>query len=778
MTPSGIPRRTLLPAALLLLAGCGSSAPAAGHDPPPVSTSPGTQGEVPLVDVFIGTDDSDSPNPVPGGKGGSTYPGAALPFGMVQFSPDTPFASPPGYKHSDKSIIAFSLTHLDGAGCAGERDLPIFPLTSRPDATLDRSDTLVHSRELASPGFYEVTLGSGIKVDLTATQRSGFARFTFPKGAKQYLTIASGTKRDLLMTRGFEATVAESRLITGWHESSLFCASNSSYKVYFAARFDRDIADHGSWDYSTRSSGSKHVSSTRGGLYVGFDDPGRHAVQMKIGLSYTSAAAALTNLDSGSPGWDFDAVHENAIDTWNGYLGRVNVEGGSDVERKIFYTALYHVLLQPAVASDVDGSAIGFDDKVEKLAYTRYQNFSGWDIYRSWTQLVSVLAPKETSDMMQSLVDTANECGALPRWALANDETGVMVGDPSDAILAGAYAFGAHGFDTKAALSHMLKGANDPTARCNNHAARPALSDYLELHYCPEGAKVRGPPSATLEYAVADSAIAQFAGALGDTTNQQAFLDRGRYWQNVFDPAASANGFSGYVMPRLRNDQNGQPAFNEVSVADDSAFVEGNAAQYTFMVPQDAYGLIQALGGDQGLVTRLDALMSKLNAGTKLPNFYMGNEPQFGTPWLYAFAGRADRTQSVVRRIETEAFRPTPGGLPGNDDLGATSSWLVWAMLGIYPAVPGVGGVVVSSPAFPKATITLESGETIVITADGAAPDAPYVQSLTIDGQPTTKSWIDWSQLSGGAKLDFKLGKAANTAFGSALGDRPPSSYP
>ncbi len=767
----------LVPGALLI-AGCGSSAPATGHDPPPVSTSPGTSGAVRLVDVFIGTDDSDSLNPVPGGKGGSTFPGAALPFGMVQLGPDTPNASPAGYKHSDTSIIAFSLTHLDGAGCPSERDLPIFPLTGKPEATLDRSDSLDHGTEIASPGFYEVTLGSGIRVDLTATQRSGFARFTFPKGSGQYLTLASGTKRDLLETRGFEATMTGKRLVTGWHDNGFFCGSNSSYRVYFAARFDRDIADHGTWDLDTLSPGSKHVSAPRGGMYVGFKDPGRRVVQMKIGLSYTSEDAALANLDAESPDWDFDAVHQKAIDAWNGYLGRVQVEGGSADQQKNFYTALYHVLLQPAVASDVDGSAIGFDDQVKKLSYTRYQNYSGWDIYRSWTQLVSVLAPKEASDMMQSLVDAAGECGALPRWALANDETGVMVGDPSDAILANAYAFGARGFDSKAALAHMLKGATDPADKCNNYPARPALSDYLSLGYCPADGKVSGAPSVTLEYAVADAAIAQFAGALGDTQSQQTFLSRGRYWQNVFDPSTSANGFSGYVMPRLRKDENGQPAFQQVDVADDGPFIEGNAAQYTFMVPQDPYGLIQALGGDQKFVARLDALMSKLNAGTKLPNFYMGNEPQFNTPWLYAYAGAAEHMQSVVRRIETQAFRPTPGGLPGNDDLGATSSWLVWAMLGMYPQVPGVGGVVVGSPAFPKATITLESGKQIVITADAAAPDAPYVQSLTIDGKPTTKSWIDWTELSGGATLAFKLGKTPNAAFGSAQGDRPPSSYP
>lgn len=769
--------------ALIFAAGaCSSSSPApsAPHDPAPVSTSIGSTGPTSLVDVFVGTDDAKSQTPVLNGAGGSTFPGAALPFGMVQLSPDTPNAQPSGYKYSDTTLLDFSLTHLNGAGCPAEHDFPILPMTEVPDPGKNLSASFSHDKEIASPGFYEVTLDSGIKVDLTATARTGFLRFTFPKGADQYVTLAAATSRDVVISGGFSATIQSDGLVTGWHVSDLFCLSNSSYKLYFAARFDRPIAASGSWDGVSLSSGASEVSGNRSGMYFRFDDPGRRVVQMKIGLSYVSADAALANLNAENPGWDFDAVHQQAVDTWNNYLGRIAIEGGTQAQQKGFYTALYDVLLQPAVVSDVDGSFVGFDAKRHSdPGYVRYSNFSGWDIYRSWIQLASIIVPKETSDMMHTLVDAQSECGALPKWPLANRETGEMVGDPADAILADAYAFGARNFDAHAALQAMIHGATDPKAACNGHVERPDLSDYLALHFCPiDGPSGgAGPTSITLEYASADFAIAQLAGALGDAATKQKFLARGRWWQSVFDPHMSANGFTGYVEPRKKADVNGQPSFQEENVANTNGFVEGNATQYTFMMPQDAYGMARALGGDQTTSARLDALFTKLNAGTSEPNFYMGNEPEFGTPWLYPFVGAASKTQRVVRRIVDRVFSVTPGGLPGNEDLGATSSWLVWAELGLYPAVPGVGGFVVGSPLFPKATIALAGGKQLVITATGAADDAPYVESLSVNGKPTTKSWIDWSRVSGGGTIAFQLGKTPNTTFGSAAADRPPNAY-
>lgn len=761
--------------------GTGGAGGGGPHDPPPVSTSPGS-GAAARVDPFLGTGDSDVPNPVANGKGGSTFPGAALPFGMVQWSPDTPHAQPSGYHFGDGQLTGLSLTHLSGAGCSAKRDFPIFPVVGAWDPEYEPLDAFQHADEIASPGFYEVKLASGIVVDLTATARTGFARFTFPSAKDARVLVSGGWHADALLAPAFDATIHPDGTITGHRKDGFFCGTSERYDVYFAARFDRPFQEHGTWTDGAATAGSDIVSGTKSGVYVTFDTTERRVVHMKVGLSYVSEAGALANLDGESPGWDFDAVHQAAIDRWDQMLGRIAIEGGTDDDQRAFYTALYHALLQPGVASDLDGSFTGMDGQPKKApaGHARYADFSGWDIYRSWVQLAAVIAPKETSDMMRSLVDGGAECGALPKWSLESIETGVMVGDPADAILANARAFGAADFDAQAALALMVKGATDPAAKCNAHVARPGLADYLARGFIPADAPGApgGAPAVTQEYAIADFAIARFAEAIGDAATAATMSAHGLFWKNVFDASLTQNGFTGYMAPRLAQDQNGNPAFQTIDVGQEQGFVEGNATQYTFIVPHDVRGLSAALGGDAMLVTRLDALFTEVNAGLDQPYFYIGNEPGFATPWAYAFAGAPWRTQDVVRRILAEGFATTPGGLPGNDDLGATSSWQVWAMLGLYPAIPGVGGFVLHSPRFPKATIQLAGGKTLVITASGAGAKSPYVQSLLVNGKPSTSSWVAWDAVSGGATLDFTLGAAPNMAWGAADADRPPSFYP
>jgi predicted alpha-1,2-mannosidase len=765
-------------AVALLLVGCGTP-----RDPPPVSTSPGSDGAAQWVDVFIGTANSAATTPVSGGAGGSTFPAAALPFGMVQWGPDTPNASPPGYLYDDDRLFGFSLTHLSGAGCSAMRDFPVMPVGGDWDPSAGLSDSFTHDAELASPGFYEVTLGSGIRVDLTATTRSGLARFTFPDGGKQELVIAGARAGDLFSVPAFDLTVRDDGVLIGQRTDARFCFTSPSYQVYIAARFDRSFSGVGTYDANGITPGSRHAAGAQGGVYLDFDASQGHVVHMKVGLSYVSADDALANLDAEDPGWDFDGVHTAALARWNDLLGRVAVEGGSDGDRRAFYTALYHALLQPAVASDVNGAYVGFDGQPGVAdGWVRYQNFSGWDVYRSWVQLISVVAPDEASDILRSLVVSGTECGAMPKWSLANTETGVMVGDPSAPLVAGGWAFGARGFDAQAALALMIKSGTDPTAMCNGLPARTGLATCLAHHYCPFGdpASPQGATSTTVEYALEDFAVAQFAGALNDTATKSAFLARGAYWKNVFDANRSANGFTGYLQPRLGADVGGQPAFQEGDVGKtdqmgpDNGFVEGNAAQYTLTVPHDVPGLIAALGGDAAAIARLDDLFATLDDGLGTPHFYMGNEPGFSSPWAYAFAGAPWKTQALVRRILNETFTTRPGGLPGNDDLGAMSAWQVWAMLGMYPAIPGVGGVVLGSPTFSRVTLTLAGGNTLVITADGTGP---YVQSLSINGAPSTSSWISWDRLAGGGTLAFTLGATPNLSFGSAPGDRPPSFY-
>lgn len=779
-------RRSAIAAALLAALGpigCGGDSTDAPPlvEPPPIATDPG-QGPARWVVPFVGTADAHSPGSVLNGKMGSTFPGAAAPFGMVQWSPDTPSAGPPGYAWKDDTITGFSLTHLNGAGCPARRDFPVMPVAGPWDASEDPRDGFAHEREVAWPGYYEVELASGIRVDLAATPRAGIARFTFPDVPVATIVLSGALAHEGLVTHGFEATVREGNIVVGSREDTLFCGSGTSHRIYFAMRLERAPDELGTWQPNALEPGGASVQGDHAGVYARFDAERGRTVQVKIGLSYTGEDAALANLDAEIPTWDFEATRATTLARWNELLGRIAIEGGTDAQKQTFTTALYHALVQPSVASDVDGAFVGFDgERRVASGYVRYQDFSGWDIYRSWIQLASIVAPTETGDMVRSLVESGDECGAMPKWSLANNETGVMVGDPADALVASAYAFGVRGFDAARALELAKKGATDPGAACNGVPVRPALGDYLARGYCPQdgaGAPL-GPPSTTLEYAIADFSIARLAESLGDDATAAAFFARGKNWTNLFDPALSANGFTGYVAPRYLADQAGAPHFDEsIDVGKSAGFVEGNATQYTFMVPHDVAGLVTALGGDATAVARLDAFFQELNAGTERPHAYMGNEPSFFTPWEYPWAGAPWRTQAVVKDILATLFTPEPDGLPGNDDLGSTSSWAVFAMLGLYPIAPGVGGFVVASPTFAKATIAVPGTAPIVLTTTRTAPSDVYVQSLAVKGAARTKAWIDWSEIAAGASIDFTLGAEPSATFGVGAGDRPPSWSP
>jgi predicted alpha-1,2-mannosidase len=364
----------------------------------------------------------------------------------------------------------------------------------------------------------------------------------------------------------------------------------------------------------------------------------------------------------------------------------------------------------------------------------------------------------------------------MPKWSLANREASTMVGDPADPFVASAYAFGARGFDAQKALSLMKLAATDPNAACQGHPLRPGLADYVAKGYCPLDAPgtPEGPASTTLEYAVADFTIAQLAAALGDDATHTAFMTRAASWKNVFDASLTANGFTGYLQPR---DMAGTFHVTDVTTQNPadftgtSGFVEGNATQYTLAVQHDVPGLITLLGGDAAFVSRLDTFFTQLNAGLEQPYFYVGNEPGFGTPWAYAFAGAPTKTSDVIHRALHEAFTTQPSGLPGNDDLGATSAWQAWSMIGMYPAIPGIGGVILTTPVFSKTTLTLAAGAQLVITTEGTGP---YIGSLSINGTPSTSSWVDWSKLSNGGTIALTLASSPTT-WGTAPADRPPT---
>jgi predicted alpha-1,2-mannosidase len=752
-----------------------------------LSSSKPESGPAQYVNPFIGTANSPLPDYLGGNGSGNTFPGATMPFGMVQWSPDTEkgFGKDErgSYLYADTAIRGFSLTHLSGPGCPVFGDVPLMPLVggvktspaTDPGAYLAK---FTHDKEKASPGFYEVTLENGIRVNLTATWRTGQGVFTYPSSSDAGLLIDVGRNASGVTTA--EALVSGDRQITGSLTSGGFCGARNKYKLYFVLEFDRDFKSTGTWHGANVSHGSSAVEGAGTGLYVTFDTTVNRSVRVRVGLSYVRAANALLNLRVENPGWDFDAVRESARNVWNDALGRIKVSGGTTSEKQVFYTALYHTLLHPNIFSDANGEYLGFDDRVQVARKrTQYTNFSGWDIYRSESPLLAWLFPKEASDMAQSLVAFALQGGGLPIWPVANDESGQMYGDPSVPIIVSSYAFGARDFDTVAALKAMIKGATDPATKSKTYPERNGLADYLKYGYIPMEQKgLRGSPSVALEYEIADFALAQFARAQGDAATYREMMRRAQFWTRIFDPQTR------YIRGRWA-DGSWLPGFDfKAQVYDRNlpwkpeshkSYVEGNATQYTWMIPHNMRALFERIGGNEAVIKRLDSFFTELNAGPNRPYFFIGNEPVFAVPWLYNYAGAPWKTQAITRRALTELFTNDPGGIPGNDDLGATSSWVVFSSIGLYPVIPGVGGFSINSPLFPQITVRLKGGKRLKITGEGASATTPYVRELSLNGRPYNSTWLPYEKIANGATLRFKLGNTPNTGWATEASSTPPS---
>ena len=729
------------------------------------------------VDPFIGT-----------AGGGNTFPGASLPFGMVQWSPDTNRDA--WYVYNDKQIRGFGLTHISGAGCGLYGDFAVLPttgpLTTSPGTNFDPYAVVFdHSKEEAHPGYYAITLGNGVRVEITVTERAGIARFLFPEGVPARLLINAGSSANTSSDNkqrpnrdaygnSIELNSADS--YSGSVTAGGFCGPESYYKLYVAGRFNKPYKTSALWQdnsilHDAHSAHGKHT-----GAWLDFGN--EHEVILRIGISFVSEAGALDNLTQEIPGWKFDVVHAYARGFWSGLLNRTTAEAGTPDQRKIFYTGLYHSFLSPNLFSDRNGQYIGFDDKIHSLAGTKqkaqYANFSDWDIYRNTVQLQALFDPERESDIAQSLVNDAEQSGWLPRWPAANDVTYVMGGDSPAPVLASIYAFGAHNFDAATALKQMVKAGTQPGVGPHNASERPFLSDYQKLGYVPVD-KDNTAASRTLEYASDDFAVAQLARSLGDEANYRLFLKQSENWKNLFDPS------TGWIRPRQTNGTwlpgfDAERSLPKTTVSWDSkdqlGFEEGNTYQYTFMIPFDYPALFAAIGGDDKVILRLDKFFLKLRCWGE-PCYNIENEPDFVVPYAYAFAGQPWKTQEVVTRIAHDTFKPTPDGIPGNDDLGATSGVYVWDALGFYPAVPGVGGLVLGTPMFDKVTLRLGGGRTLIVSRQGPGI---YVQSVTLDGAPYSNLWLPREKLHPGTtELQFVMNTQPNKSRGSAQADRPPS---
>jgi predicted alpha-1,2-mannosidase len=697
-----------------------------------------------------------------------------------------------GYFYNKNKIYGFGMTHLSGAGCPLYGDVPILPITSEltasPASALESyAQSFDHAHEEAHPGYYSVTLGNGIEVALAVTDRAGIARIHFPQGQSAHLLVNSGgsANSDVHVSTlppvgrehdGNQIKVVGDNAVSGSTTSGGFCGSPTRYTLYFAAKFEQPFQSFSTWNGDSIQKNQREAAGKRTGAWLDFGS--RSQVQLKIGISYVSEASALANLNKEIPGWSFDQVHTAARDTWTKLLNQVAVEGGTPDQRKIFYTGLYHMLLAPNLFSDDNGDYTGFDWKVRSLASTKqhaqYANFSDWDIYRNTRQLQSLLVPNRVGDMMQSLVNDAEQSGWLPRWPAANDVTYVMNGDSPAILLSSAWAFGVRNFDAKTALKYMIKAASEPGKGPHGDEERPFLTDYLKLGYVPIE-KDASAASRTLEYASDDFAIAQLAHSLGDTANYEKFLKQSQNWKTLFDPETRwirPKNSDGTWLQGFDADKSLPKRPNAPVSTDQNGFEEGNTYQYTFMIPFDYPELIKRIGGDDATTPRLDKFFLKLVCWGE-PCFNMANEPDFVTPYTYVFAGQPWKTQQVITRIEQQTFNTKSDGIPGNDDLGATSGVYVWNALGLYPGIPGVGGLLLGTPMFPSATLHFGDGRNLNIHATGTGP---YVQQVLVNGKTNTTSWLPLSDLgSGTSKLEFKLSPEPNKQRGQPADERPPN---
>jgi predicted alpha-1,2-mannosidase len=729
------------------------------------------------VDPFIGT-----------ANGGNTYPGAALPFGMIQWSPDTGNAY---YTYHDHAIHGFSLTHLSGVGCSVFADMPVLPLSQRPEA--DRSKTnpetasFDHAHEIATPGYYSVELENGIRVELAVSDRSGIARITFPKGAHAGLLIngAGGASTYVHMSflppagrekDGEQLEVNDDGAITGTITTGGFCGSPSKYTLHVAFETKKRPVSYSLWQDNELQ---EHAKLVKGRRTVGWVDLGDDSEQLvKVGLSYVSEENAIANLRAEIPNWNFDEVRKRAEARWVDALSKIEIKDTVSPQKRIFYTGLYHMLLSETLFSDVDGSYMGFDERVHKVQGTQrhqYTNISDWDVYRNTVQLQALLFPREASDLAQSLVNDAQQLGSYPRWPVANDATYVMGGDSPPIIVSSIYAFGARDFDVRESLRMAIKTATQPALGEHGRFERDNLADYITLGYIPSSNSISA--SETLEFANTDFAIAQLAGAVGDTTVQQQMMKRSGNWRNLLDPETR------WIRPRAADGtwidgfdaEKSLPHRPKASVPTDQyGFEEGNTYQYTFMLPFDYAGLFHLIGDDQIVEQRLDRFFRKLVCWSE-PCFNMANEPDFVTPYAYTFLGKPWKTADVLRRIESETFDVTPSGIPGNDDLGATSGVYVWNAMGMYPAIPGLGGVVFGTPLFKEVTLHLGNGGTVSILRNGDG--GPYVESVVVNDKQQDSSWLPVQTFLGRrTRVVFSTTSKQGAKWGTGKANLPPSS--
>lgn len=737
------------------------------------------------VNPFIGT-----------GEDGHTFPGATVPFGMVQLSPDTqirPFKQSykwaAGYRYEDHSLLGFSHTHFSGTGHSDLGDVLIQPVSGevRLEPGTGYASRFRHETEKAQPGYYAVTLDDyGVRAELTATERVGVHRYAFPPDRAASLLV------DLRSSiYNYPGKVLWSRMrlraggtITGMRETRGWAPGR---QLYFAMRFSQPLTGHEFHDreplpmeykgFQPPGTGLADLPSIEGRGLIAVLHFGRIGTPLvvKVALSPVSEENAIANLDAEVPGFDFDAVRASARRSWERELARLEIRADEPMRANL-YTALYHALMAPSTSMDVDGSYRGPDNQVHKaIGFHFVSTFSLWDTYRAEQPLMTLLQPEgRTVDVVRSLIESRrySPFGILPIWQFQGIETWCMIGYHAVPEIADAYMKGIRGYDADEALEAMVASAS--------YTPFGHLGDYMKLGYVPVDRDPEG-VSKTVEYAFDDWTIYRVAQAMGRKEIAAEFQKRAANWRNVFDTGA------GFTRPRLGDGSYREP-FDPARAGADSGFTEGNAWQYSWYQPHDEGGLVRALGGDARLVAKLDAMFDakvdpKQYADVEdiagmIGQYIHGNEPSHHLAYLYNYAGQPWRTQERLKQIVDTQYKPAPDGLAGNDDLGQMSAWLLFTAMGFYPVAPASNEYVIGRPFADEITLNLPNGKRFRIVAEHLSGSNLYVGSVLLNGRPLERCFMRHEEILAGGELRFVMTSQPDKNWATAPNTRPVSMTP
>jgi len=700
----------------------------------------------------------------------NVYPGAVLPWGMVSASPhndifytsDSPYCTNmPGSSYLYKSpyLYGFGQLHLSGVGCHDFGNFMIIPSVGKVKGNFENYRT-AYSQEKASPGYYSVFLNDkGIIAEMSVTLRTTISRFTFQNATDSAIVAFDLARNQLRSDEGYVKVLSNDE-IEGWNRGGGFCGSGTKQQVFFVARLSKPAQKYGTTRNNQVAPGiNSQVGNNIGGYFI-FHVEENESILVKLGLSFISIENARLNLKTENSGWDFEFMHEASREAWEKQLSKILIEDTSRINKTIFYTALYRALIHPSVYEDVNGEYRAMGNKEIRVLQPgqkhQYTVFSLWDTYRNLHQLLTLVYPEIQLDLVKTMINQYEEGGYLPKWELASNESYVMVGDPAACVIADTYCKGITNFNVDRAYEAMRKSAENT----HTNTIRPGIDAYIKYGYIPydyAGEWVWGPTATSLEYYFADYAIAQLARLINKPKDFDAFYKRSIGFTNLYDQE------TGFLRPR-NTDGSWLTPFNYDTIRGSipgaefpnggPGYVEGNAWQYNFMVP-DVQKLIETMGKDQ--------FVHQLEECFKAPErFVLFNEPDMAYPYLFNFVeGQEWQTQYQVRRALKTYFGNSKGGLPGNDDCGTLSSWFIFSSLGLYPAQPANTTYQITSPLFKRVTIKLHpdfySGTELILEAPAASDENIYIKSVRFKGKKLNNTMIDHNDLVTGGKLEFEL---------------------